>query len=772
MTENPPIIPGPGVNIDTRKLISIFRKNWLMLVAILFITNVSAYLYVRYTKPLYQSRSELKLDIKSEASSLGLAILNTENLNTNSISSEIELLKSRLFLGKVVDALDLELSVYAYGKMLVDERYPSPPFAIEYVIKDDAIYDLTIDLSPAGPDNFSLSYRLRGQRYGGEYSYGTSYSTPHLTFKIRDLHGDTYNPDGYFFRINSRENLINYLSENLEVLPINPGANIIGVRFTDFNRYKARDMVAAIDTIYLDYTIQQKKQANNQKISFLDEQIMVNNNRLDDLEAYFEDFTIANRSVDMDESIRNTIQLLNQIDSARLDLRAKLEDYRLIRTLILNDSIQYTYLYSVKGMPPSFSTALQDYLQLKQDMDRFSSYSENTRALRLKQRELNTSREKLVTYLNLQEKDLLQQLADYARERNEVEESFARLPSQSNQLSKQRRYYNLYESFNLSLLQKKAELEIAQAGTVTDFKILSPASSPSAPIAPDKLLVHGIGFTSGVVIIFLYVLIAYVGDTKIHSVRDIESRSNISVIASIPRYTDENLRQTEMIVARNPRSVLTEALRTLRTNLEFIDTSDDKKIISITSTVPGEGKTFCAVNLAAVLSLTGSKVIVLDMDMRKPRIHSSFGDHEHSMGLSTFLIKKHTPEEVIRSTSLDNLFYIPAGPIPPNPSELIVSGSFDHLLEDLRKKYDYIILDTPPVGLVTDGMLTMRKANLTLYVMRADYSEVAFLDHIEKTKTNSRASNLYILLNSVKSPLSYGYGKRGYYYAHKGKASV
>ena len=187
---------------------------------------------------------------------------------------------------------------------------------------------------------------------------------------------------------------------------------------------------------------------------------------------------------------------------------------------------------------------------------------------------------------------------------------------------------------------------------------------------------------------------------------------------------------------------------------------DRKPIIAVTSTVGGEGKTFIAANLGGIISLLNNKVILVDLDMRKPRFHEVFDDTDTSKGLSTILIKKYEVEDCIQKTDLDNLDYIPAGPVPPNPSELILGGQFERLMKYLESKYDVIIIDTPPVGLVTDGIHALKIATIPIYVVRADFSRKSYLKNIERLIKVHKLKNLSLLLNSLrKSPSgSYGYG--------------
>jgi capsular exopolysaccharide synthesis family protein len=249
--------------------------------------------------------------------------------------------------------------------------------------------------------------------------------------------------------------------------------------------------------------------------------------------------------------------------------------------------------------------------------------------------------------------------------------------------------------------------------------------------------------------------------------------TSLPILGSIPYYTTERLKESKLIIEKDSRSLISEAFRTLRTNLQFLKPRNDKLRISLSSTVGGEGKTFIAINMAAVLALSNKKVILVDLDMRKPKIHSIFGSN-NARGVSTILSGQDTVEDCIRISSLENYSYLVAGPIPPNPSELILSEEFEQLLDELSMRYDIVILDTPPVGLVTDGVLVMKKSDIQLFILRAGVSNKLYLENFEKLNKIHHFSNVAFILNAIKTSRrshygsGYGYGY-GYYSEKKSR---
>jgi capsular exopolysaccharide synthesis family protein len=334
------------------------------------------------------------------------------------------------------------------------------------------------------------------------------------------------------------------------------------------------------------------------------------------------------------------------------------------------------------------------------------------------------------------------------------------MPDKNTEFSKNKRFYKLYEEFYLLMMKSKSEFEIAQAGTIPDFKILSPATLPHAPISPKNGMILGIGAMASLFISLLFIGVLYLINNKITTTHELENFMEVPLLGIIPSSSNSN-GQT-LHVLEHPKSMVSEAIRTLRTNLDFFSAGSTKKIIAISSTVSGEGKSFIALNLGGVVALSNKKVILLDLDMRKAKTNLPVQIDDKSKGISTILIRKNTWRDCLIKTSLNNFDYIPSGPHPPNPSELLLNDEFTGLIDELKQHYDFIILDTPPVGLVTDGIMAMKRADISIYVFRANYSKKDFLLSLKRIIGINKFSNITTLLNAMPANTEKGYGY-GYY---------
>ncbi|MEQ9413664.1 MAG: polysaccharide biosynthesis tyrosine autokinase, partial [Cyclobacteriaceae bacterium] len=501
---------------------------------------------------------------------------------------------------------------------------------------------------------------------------------------------------------------------------------------------------------------------NKQKIEWLNNELLQVEDKMEDFENYFENFTLRNKSNNVDADLKRTIFQINKIDSQRFELNKKLAELNsLIESLSANSA--EISINQKQFLPSYLNDDLEVLNKLLLERNRLSlSYNENTFAFKQKENELNALRDRIFNQLANLKKNWLGNMSELKEKKEGLEKQFASMPDKNTQFSKNQRFYKLYEEFYLSMMQSKAQFEIAQAGNTPDFKVLSPATLPTTPIAPQKLMILGIGLVASLVINFFFIGLLYLLNNKIISVQEVERNIAIPVLGSIPVLQQVN--DDSLVVLKNPKSRASEAIRTLRTSLDFFTTGGNKKAISVTSTISGEGKSFLAMNLSGVLAMSNKKVVLLDLDMRKAKDNLPFNIEDPSKGVSTILINKHDWSECVIKTSVNSFDYIPAGPHPPNPSELLLNGAFNQLLDNLKTKYDFIVMDTPPVGLVTDGVMVMKRSDVSIYVFRANYSKREFISNLSRVIKINKLNNVAAVVNALPSDgKAYGYG----YYEEK-----
>lgn len=751
MAVNNPIARPDSDAIDFERLGAIIRKHVLWIVLILFATNLVAYLTIRYTKDLFESESELKLDVKQDATELGIKTV-MEDQNLNLVSGEIEQIKSKLFFSRLADSMDLKVSYYSVGNVLKDEMYKRSPYLVSYSSVNKTHYDVPIYFDFIDQDQYQI--KIGESKANGNFNQPLSLDGTSLLINKTNHYSDQ-DDNEYYFILNSKQKLVEYLSENIQVEPLNFNANTIRISFRDNNALKAHDIVNNVDSLYILYSNQQKNLANKQKIEWLDKELKQVEKRMEDYENYFENFTLTNKSSDLAADLQKTILSIHKVDSQRYDLNKKLLELNAILERVSSSNLALGN-QSYKFLPDNLNKRLEDLSRLTKERDRLSlAYNENTFAFQQKEQELKASKDQVFDQLNHLKTDWLNTLAELSDRKATLEKDFATMPDKNTEFSKNQRFYKLFEEFYLSMMQSKAEFEIAQAGSTPDFKILSHATLPARPISPQKFLIVGIGLVAGLVLCIFFIGILYVVNNKITSAKEVERIAEVPMLGTIPASTQI---QTNFHVISNPKSVISESLRTLRTNLEFFNSTKKNQVITITSTISGEGKSFLAMNLGGILALSKKKVILLDLDMRKPKAEKNNASNG-TMGMSTILIRKNKWAECVEKTSLENFDFVPSGPHPPNPAELLLNGEFTGLLDELKTHYDYVVIDTPPVGLVTDGIMAMKRSDLSIYVFRANYSRQEFIDNMLRVIRLNKLTHVSSVLNAIQTGSHYyGYG--------------
>lgn len=771
--------------IDFGKIIQSLKQSifWIILLSGLIFSG--AFLYLRYTKPKFSSSSLLKLSVsQNQELTQSYTLLGSGVDNTvKELSGEIQFLTSNIVIQEVIDKLNLRVSYYAQGNILEREIYGYSPFKVDIEILNDFVYDKQINVRILSNQSYELSYELGQNTLLEEHKFGEEVSTPFFKLKTSLIknYSSSISDIPYFFIVNSNNSLFRYFASNLLAGIENREAKVIRVSFNDYNAKKAQDIVATMVSVYMEKSVQEKNKSNRKKIEFLNQELKRYDDSLLYYQSVLQNFYLENKTKDIDQKLE---QIIENITKLGIQKNALFEKRALIRQLRKEIESEEGNLKALLPLLPSLENDIvnakikqilekEDELKtrvLRENIDRTS------RGKKLRQ-EMNTLKSDILLLLDTSEKIVTKEILDKNVQEVEVRNSLEGLPAKSRDYNRLSRLYNQYETYHSTLLSKRTEFEITGAGIVPEFIILAPATASQVPISPDRVLIYLFAGGLSVFMSIGVIGLNYLLHDTITSQAELEKSIRVPVLGTIPEYRRGKLPFTKLVVTNNPKSSINEALRSIRTNIDFmlpsgrgIFKADVCTVISITSTISGEGKTFVASNLGGIISLSDLRVIILDFDMRKPKLHIAF-DAENDQGVSSILIGKKRIEDCVQHSEIKNLDFISSGPTPPNPSELILREDFDILLDRLKKSYDVIIIDTPPVGLVTDGILIMQKVDMSIYVLRANYSKKAFRRNIHRLVSDNNFTHLSVIFNAVKNAggrvgYGYGYGYGGYHHGY------
>ena len=760
--------------IDLRMLFYNLKKHWhYFLFSILFF-SVGALLYIRYTLPVYEATTSVIIKDTKNASKNIEDILSGDMFGNNkNIATEIGILQSRTVLEKTFKELNLDVSFYSKSGLLNYPLYKTTPFLVKVLAISEGIYEEEFHISSFDSSGFKLEIEadnrfVKNFKYSRTHTYGEEIKTPYFSLIVsRNLPAFSFLKDKkYFFTVNSVNKLLAYYKENMSVMPLNKEATIVQITVYDKIPERALDFLNTLGKVYIGRDLEDKSSVAALTLKFVDEQLDEISKKLNASEIELQKFKEQKGTVDLSEESKAYLERVTSVDEDRVKAEIDLRSLDYLYDYVSGNKDVETLAPSSLGNPDPLLVDLITRLKGMQSKRKGLIYgsSNQSPAIKVIDEQIEQTKKALIENINSIRNLTSTSLKGLNNQLYEYENSIRKIPNLERELLGIRRNFTVNENIYLYLLQKKAETGIAKATAVSDNKVLDDASVEETPVIPDKKTVIIISFLLAFLLPVIIILLqGYIKNT-INNKEDIEKLTKIPIIGVVG-----HLKTAEkLVVSKNPKSSIAEAFRSIRANLMYFGLTDQNKIILITSSVGGEGKSFTTLNLATVLSLQHHKVIIIGMDLRKPQLIKELGV-ENNDGISTLLIGKTTLEKVIQKTTIDGLDIISSGPIPPNPAELLSKKETQILLDDLRNKYDYIIIDTPPVGIVSDAMLLMNYADINIFILRENYSKKEYLRSINNYYTEGKIKNLCILLNDAGTNKSYGYYSHGYYEEDKNK---
>lgn len=774
-------------DFDFKSLINNYIKHWKWFVLSVFFTCLLAFMYLRYTVPQYEAYAKVQI-LEEKGAASELSVLKDLDIFSGGsggpkIVDEIELLKARDNFKKVIKKLKLNTRFFVIGNIRDSEIYGSNyPFAINFLSPDSIVnkFEHTFFVRIISATEFNYSDEEDG--VFKTYSFGANINT-----QIGDiiLLPETKNLQNYKDKIIRIEvkplpMVIANLRERTKMNVAGEFSNIIDVSLMDSKKQRAIDILNNLIEINNENAVTDKKAIADRTTAFINDRIAEIYSNLSSVDQTAETFK-ENRgiadlgsqsNINFSQSAASEKQLQDaniqlNIASSMKDLVSNQEEYEFIPTNVgLNDS--------------GIASAAQQYNELVAQRNRLlkSSNEKNPVIVKLDQ-QLDGLRKGMQSSLNNVTNNLNLQVNSLSKQLSQINSRIYATPSNERALRDISRKQQTIESLYLYLLQKREESQITFASAAPKSKIINYAYSSTFPVTPKGKIIYLAALMLGLLIPFSIIYVKDLLDDKVHNKLDLEKiTGDIPVIVEVPKLGKKDNR----LVKKEDRSVLAESLRILRTNLNYIQRSHKStpnNIIFITSSVPGEGKTFISSNLAAIYANTGKKVLLIGADIRNPKLYDFFTTDDMIQtdkmkprrstkdGLTEYLVDPNIKVEDItipaqvNENSIDIIF---SGKIPPNPTELLMKDRMGELFEKASKMYDYVIVDTAPLMVVTDTVLISEYASQILYVVKAGATEMKVLDFPLKLKEEGKLKGLSFVVNNVKQAnLGYG-GKYGYGY--------
>lgn len=746
-------------NINLHKMISVFLHNWWLYVLFITFFIIGSYLYIRYATPYYMIHAKILVQDKKKGGNVMGAADFMQDLDLfqgqNSVDNEVELLKSRTLMEKTLDELQLNLKYFIEGKVKTSEvNSLILPFYVEaHNLIEDSISDQKITIEMLDNKSFQLKHLSSVKIYK---FYDTLYfNFGKLIFKPATSYvkAESY---PVIIRIIRKDVAVALLQQFLSVAPTNKTVSTIDLSISDPIPQRGENILNRLLFIYNRMNKDDKNRIADSTILFIDDRLKIVIKELESVEGQIQGFRQSNDLTDFSSQgkllIENSSQYVKDLtqQEVQLEILNSLEDY-----LIKSDSSTRLVPVTLTIEEPTLLGLVQSYNTAQIEKDKLmQTTGANNPVMQQLNMEIPNLKRDILTNLSSIKRGMLINKNQISRKAQMLDKQMRQVPGKERTLLEYSRQQSIKEQLYLFLLQKREETAVSKSANVDNTRIVDSAKSESRPFKPQKTLIY---FGAALLALLLPTLILYLKELlnrRILNKSDITNKTSVSIIGEI----GHNILKEDIVVKEGSRTSIAEQFRAIRTNLQFLMPGENEKCILITSSMSGEGKSFIALNLASALALSGKRVVLMELDLRKPKISKMLGI-SNNIGFSNYAINKSKIEQIIIPSGFsENLWIIPSGPLPPNPSELIMMPSIDELFTTLKQRFDYIIIDTAPLGLVTDAQLLANYAVTSLYIVRQGYTFKEQLLLIDEARKDKKLPRLNIIVNDVKSSKGYGYG--------------
>ncbi|MBC5587027.1 polysaccharide biosynthesis tyrosine autokinase [Bacteroides sp. NSJ-39] len=770
--------------INYQELLFRYIIHWPWFVASVLVCLIGAWVYLHFQTPVYQVSASIMIkDDKKGSGSTDLGNLGIGGVitSTQGIDNEIEVLRSKTILKEVVNNLELYITYYDEDEFPEKELYQTSPVIVNLTAQEaDKLPGsalLAMKLSPEGVLDVNLKVGLNeyNQRFEKLPAVlPTDAGT--FGFALKDsLSGgqmEGHKGERHIRAVVSRPfGVAKGYQGALSIAPTSRTTSVAVVSLMNTNIQRARDFINKLMEMYNRNTNNDKNEVAEKTREFINERIKIIDEELGSTEDKLEAFKRNAGLTDISSDAQLAVSGNAEYEKRRVDNGTQINLVRDLIKYINNPLNEYELLPGNIGLSDAgLTTQIGRYNELIIERKRLlrTSTESNPMIVNL-DTSIRAMKSNVQAAINGTLQGLLIVKADLEREAGRFSRRISDAPGQERQYVSIARQQEIKAGLYLMLLQKREENAITLAATANNAKIIDEPVATGGPLSPKPNMIYmialvlGVGMPVGV--IFLIGLTKF----KIEGRGDVEKLTRLPIVGDVPLTTE---RTGSIAVFENQNNLMSETFRNVRTNLQFM-LENDQKVILVTSTISGEGKSFVASNLAISLSLLGKKVVIVGLDIRKPGLNKVFNISRKEQGITQYLSnpEKNLMDFVQVSDVSKSLYILPGGTVPPNPTELLARDGLDKAVETLKKNFDYVILDTAPIGMVTDTLLIGRVADLAVYVCRADYTRKAEYTLINELAENNKLPNLCTIINGLdlqkkKYGYYYGYGKYGKYYGY------
>ena len=777
--------------IDIQQLLFKYIIHWPWFVGAVLVCLIGAWIYLRMATPVYNiSATVLIKDDKkggNTGSMVGLEELGLSGLISSSqnIDNELEVLRSKTLVKEVINLLNLYVSYTDEDGFPSKNMYKTSPVLVSLTPQEaEKLTDpMVVEMALYGEGGLEVNVTVGDKEYQKHFEKlpavfpmdeGTLafFQSPDSLSLKKDTMEASSNIRHITAKIKSPMKVARAYCENLKIEPTSKTTSVAVISLKNSSSQRGQDFINQLLEMYNRNTNNDKNEIAQKTAEFIDERINIISKELGSTEANLENFKRNAGITDLTSEAQIALTGNAEYEKKRVENRTQISLIEDLRKYIRGN--EYEVLPGNIGLQdPGLVATIERYNEMLVERKRLLRTStENNPTIINLDTSIRAMKSNVQATLDGSLKGLLITKADLEREASRFSRRISDAPGQERQFVSIARQQEIKAGLYLMLLQKREENAIALAATANNAKIIDEAIADDIPVSPKRRMIYLIALVLGIGIPVGIIYLIGLTKFKLEGRADVEKLTTIPIVGDIPLTDEKNEKDGSIAVFENQNNLMSETFRNIRTNLQFM-LQNDKKVILVTSTVSGEGKSFISANLAISLSLLGKKVVIVGLDIRKPGLNKVFRLSTKEKGITLYLANPETDlMSLVQPSDINqNLYILPGGTVPPNPTELLARDGLDKAIEILKKSFDYVVLDTAPVGMVTDTLLIGRVADLSVYVCRADYTHKVEYTLINELAEEKKLPNLCTVINGVdlkrrKYGYYYGYGKYGKYYGY------
>ncbi|QEC52126.1 capsular exopolysaccharide synthesis family protein [Anseongella ginsenosidimutans] len=764
------------VQINLNNLLKVLKSRWYWVLGTLLLSVVLCYLFLKVTHPEYQAEATLKYNSNEQSQVTDMSqMLFPDFMKDQQYLAEIYTLKSVSLVSKALDTMGHHFSFEAREGLRMANIYPAKPFEADVIYYNpDEFHRGTFNLN-YGEEALEINYYPgAGPEQSFQLRQGDTVSVPGLQFVLNSIHGVGHSDISFsyldFFTI--KENIVN----SLNISEAEKGVPVLKASFTGNNSLLTRDFLKALMLSYEEYDLELKRRSSDQTLGFINEQVGIFESLLGESSSKLEDYKKQYDFIDIQASSAEMLQSLTELNLQKNTLEIQRQNIG-----VLTNDIQSgeEVIGGVIGLDNSTDQVLVGMVgQLNelraQRRQMLLNYSPESSQVKNLDEEIAGLEGRIVQSAQVQQQKNQQAIQVINSEIAKINSRLGSMPTAEKDLISLTSDVQVNQNMYSMLLNKKLESSITKAGVLPSFSVLD-MPRVSKKVAPKTTMIMAVflilGLGSGVGLIFLKRML----NNRFANLAGLNQLNGVSVLGVINHFPEDVTQSREALkeLLEN-RSVFSETINAIRTNIAYLTQNGNKKVIALTSEVSGEGKSFVSLNIAIAMTKLGKKVLIMASDLRRSKLHRYF-NNPNRVGLSTFLSNgQHDPNVIVQHSAVQGLDFITSGPVPLNPSELLYQDRFWAAIEDLKPHYDYILIDTAPIGLVSDSIPIVRRADLNIFVVRWLYSSSRSYELPLSIANEYKLNNMYIVVNDYKKDDLYSslndeefsYGGYNKYYAN------